>query len=148
MLIGPAQLVRTVRARLADQPAVTAYSDTVYGVFMQHLMGAEYVFFWNYYSFSVIHRVLANRPAFFFHEGHMVHIMPALKQAGVRLFYNDWKPPMLSIDKPLEEEALAALALEITQQFRFIAGELRRCPSPLDLLQLVAAPPGRRPSTG
>jgi hypothetical protein len=140
-LIGPGPLVRAVRTQLGDPPDASFYSDTLYNLFMENLMGAEYVFFWNYYSFSVIHRVLASRPTFFFHEGHMVHILPALKQAGVRLFYSDWRPPLLSLGAPLNQDELERQAEQITKQFHRIADDLHRCPSPLELLRLVVGAP-------
>lgn len=135
VLIAPEELVGEVRARLGAELGVKAYSDTSYAGYMQSLMLAEYVFFWNYYSFSVIHRVLADRPVFFFDEGHMVHILPALGREGVRVIYDGWRPPLLPLEKRFDEQELSRRALEVSQQFRRIGDGLRRCLSPEELLR-------------
>ena len=138
-LIGPAELVEAVLARLGAQPGVTARSDIPYAEYMSLLMQAEYVFFWNYFSFSVIHRVLAELPVFFFHEGHMVHILPALWKEGVRVVYDGWRPPLLPMDKGLDERDLSLRAGEATREFRRVGDGLRRCPSPEEILRLATS---------
>ena len=140
-LIGPRELADAVRARLGTRVGITSHGDTTYASYMRDLMAAEYVFFWNFYSFSVIHRVLANRPIFFFDEGHMVHILPAIRREGIRLYYDGWRPSLLPMDVPLDEQDLAGRALETTAQFRRIADGLRGCPSPAELLQHAASRP-------
>jgi hypothetical protein len=84
-----------------------------------------------------MHRVLSARPVFFFAEGHMVNILPALREAGVRLFYQDWRPPLLALEQPLEAEQLAAGAQLARQEFRRLTEGLRHCHSPAAILRSV-----------
>ena len=136
VLIAPAALVSRLRASGAAPEAELL--DTVhYNDFMRHLLGAEYAFFWNYYSFSILHRVLAHRPVFFFGEGHMVNILPALREAGVRLFYRGWRPPLLAQQHALEQEPLAALARQTLEAFALNAAELRGCATPEQIVARV-----------
>ena len=141
LLIGPQELVDMVRARLGNRVGTTSHGDTTYAGYMRSLMAAEYVFFWNFYSFSLIHRVLANRPVFFFDEGHMVHILPAIGQEGIRLFYDGWRPPVLPLDRPLDARELARREPDMRRQFERIVDGLRRCPSPHELLQRATRSP-------
>jgi hypothetical protein len=106
-----------------------------YPEFMRHLMQAECAFYWNYYSFSIMHRVLAGLPVLFFGEGHMVQILPALREAGVRLFYDGWRPPLLQLQAPLAGEDVARRADETRLEFQRLAAGLRACDSPAGLLQ-------------
>lgn len=141
VMIGPKALVAEVRPRVGDSCEVAEHSDTTYFEYVDNLVAAEYAFFWNYYSFSVMHRLMAGRPVFFFDEGHMVRILPALGEAGIRMFYDGWRPPLLPLDRPLAEDELSRLETQVVEQFRRIAEGLRACPSPDEVLRRVS--PGR-----
>lgn len=134
-LVGPAPLIEAMRRELGDEPGFELEAKAAYADFMGRLMRAEYAFFWNLYSFSLIHRVLALRPVLFFDEGHMVRILPALHEAGVRLFYDGWRPPMLDLAEPLDARALARGAQQALTQFRRIAQGLQQGEAPLSLLR-------------
>lgn len=136
VLIAPAGLLSRLRA-VGAAPGAELLDSLHYGDFMRRLLGAEYAFFWNYYSFSILHRVLAQRPVFFFGEGHMVNILPELREAGVRLFYRGWRPPLLAQQQALEAVPLAALARETLEAFALNAAELRGCATPAEILARV-----------
>ena len=140
ILIGPAGLVAAVKQRLGDRPGITARTQAPYAEYMTILLGAEYVFFWNFFSFSIIHRVLAERPVFYFHEGHMVHILPALGQEGVRVVYGGWRPPLLGLGATLDERELAERSIEVRREFARIAAGMRKSHSPRELLERASAP--------
>jgi hypothetical protein len=135
LLIGPDSLVAALHPLIAGEPRIAAHSDTSFAGYMDSLMSAEYAFFWNIFSFSVLHRVLAGTPVLFFDAGHLVHILPAIEQEGVRVFYDGWHPPLLAMDARLDEQELMRHALETGRQFRRIAEGLRQCLSPEELLQ-------------
>jgi hypothetical protein len=141
LMIGPEILVVAVRERLGNRPGIGIRSEAPYASYMQDLMRAEYAFYWNYFSFSIMHRVLANLPVLFFDEGHLPHILPAVGEAGVRMFYDGWRPPVLPMGGRLDEEDLERRAREATHEFRRIAEGMRRSPSPDELLRRVGANP-------
>jgi hypothetical protein len=141
LMIGPEILVVAVRERLGNRPGIGIRSEAPYASYMQDLMRAEYAFYWNYFSFSIMHRVLANLPVFFFDEGHLPHILPAVGEAGVRMFYDGWRPPVLPLGGRLDEEDLERRAREATHEFRRIAEGMRRSPSPDELLRRVGGNP-------
>lgn len=138
-LIGPPQLADAVRMRLGNRADIISHGDTTYAGYMRTLMAADYAFFWNIYSFSVFHRVLANRPTFFFDEGHLVQFIPTIGQEGVRLFYDGWRPSLLGLDKPLRRDELGRTESEVRRQFQRIVGGLSGCASPQEVLQRISA---------
>ena len=84
----------------------------------------ECAFFWNYFSFSVYRRILTAKPVIFLDEGHMVSMFPELKSLGIKLLFNQQRPPIASFDsltKPdtfrLMQEESAALCREIRRYF-------------------------------
>ena len=142
VVVAPRSLLDEV-ARHLPQEAFTPVHQADYAAFMEALLEAEYAFFWNYYSFSIIHRVLHERPVMFFAEGHMVRIVPALSDAGVRLFYAGWRPPLLRVGDPFDRSELAARAREAAIQFARIRSGIGACETPMAVLSRVvdAAPP-------
>lgn len=141
LLIGPEALVAAVRERVGERAGIALQSETPYANYMHNLMRAEYAFYWNYFSFSIIHRVLANLPVFFFDEGHLPHILPAVGEAGIRLFYDGWRPPVLPVGARLGEEELSWRARDAMENFRRIADGMKRCLTPQELLRRVTESP-------
>lgn len=130
LLICPDELARAVRQRSAERVEVVNHASTSFAGYMSRLMEAEYVFYWNMFSFSVLHRILGARPAMFFDRGHAVRILPDIGEQGVRLIYDGWSPPLLDIDMPLAEMDLACRARETSSRFGEIAAGLLACPGP------------------
>lgn len=139
LVIGPEALVKALAPHVAGEPRIASHSDTGYEGYLASLLAAEYAFFWNYYSFSVLHRVLAGRPVLFFDAGHLAHFLPVLEAEGIRICYDGWRPPLLAVGAPFDARDLAVRGEETTRQFARIATDLRACPSPQELLLTVAA---------
>lgn len=139
VLIATRELLDRLRRQGLNLSNIELRTDEPYSEYMRVLTGAEYAFFWNYYSFSIIHRVIAGRPVFFFGEGHMVSILPDLAEAGIRNFYCGWKPPLLSMSEPLDERRLEQLSGIVRARFLDITARMKEGLLPIDLLGRVCA---------
>ena len=137
-LIGPAGLIDALRPRLPER--VETDSAASYRDFMDRLSNARHAFFWNHYSFSIIHRVIARQTVFFFDEGHMVSILPSLRETGIRTFYGGWTPPSLDMAEPLDARSLQSGAALTLTQFDRIATRLESGLRPSALIERVAPP--------
>lgn len=137
VLVATPELAAQLEPMLAEGADVSLRGEESYSRYMATLMTAEYAFFWNFFSFSIIHRVLAARPVFFFDEGHMVEILPALSQEGIRSFYGGWQPPLRRLSDPLQPASLAADALDVRRQFAAITARLGTGLAPVALVQRV-----------
>jgi hypothetical protein len=111
--------------------------------YMRHVFQAERIFLWNYFSFTVLHRILAKRPVHYFDQGHMVSSLPALEQSGIDTFYGGWRPPLLRVDEPLDERRLENLAAEACEQFARLKSLIAREMSPRSVISAVRATQGR-----
>lgn len=136
-VIGPPAFIEALAPHVAGEPRIAARNVASHEHYLADLVRAEYAFFWNYYSFSVLHRVLAGKPVLFFDAGHLVHILPPIAEEGVRVFYGGWRPPLLDADVALDEERLGKAAAQAEERFRGIAASLRECPAPQELLAHV-----------
>lgn len=145
VLVGPTELTRRVAHQLPAGPLLQLHSALSYPAYMQHLLAAERVFFWNMLSFSILHRVLAAQPAHFFDAGHLARIHPPFWQAGVRLFYGGWHPPVLDLQQPLLPERLAPVTADTLRAFSGIAQGLQALPDAAALLAGLELQPPPRP---
>jgi hypothetical protein len=140
VMIGPGDLLVDLRRRISGTPGIELRDTASHGEYMRLLLQAERVFFWNYYSFSVLHRVLSDQPVHYFDEGHMVSILPGLGQIGIDTFYGGWRPPLLSLEEPLDEARIEQVTDETRENFARIRARIETGLSPRSLLARAAAP--------
>ena len=139
VVVGPADLVADIESHLSDRDQLSVFSDLLHSRYLGWLMAAEYAFFWNFLSFSLIHRVLAGRPVFFFDPGHFAALFPAVAEAGQRLFYGGWRPPLQRLDQSFDLQQLADAAAATSQAFKGISEGLRSGMTPAELLRIAGS---------
>jgi len=129
-----------LRERIGGAAGIELCETAPHAMYMRLLLQAERVFFWNYYSFSVLHRVLSDQPVHYFDEGHMVSILPGLNQVGIDTFYAGWRPPLLSLEEPLDEARIEQVSGETRENFARIRTRIETGLSPRSLLAKAGAP--------
>lgn len=110
--------------------------------FLRLLHRAQYVFYWNMYSASMLARVVAGQPFFVFDRGHLVRAMPPILPLGRRHFYAGCDVDLLDLRVPLDASRLGELAAR--QASALLAAsldDLARSPAPESVVaQLLALP--------
>jgi hypothetical protein len=135
VIVGPADLIADIEATFGDQEHLSAFSELSHKRYLAWLLRAEYAFFWNLLSFSLVHRVLTGGPVFFFDQGHFAALFPAVAEAGRRLFYGGWSPPLQRLEQPFNLEQLAQAAASSAGAFSDIRDGLRSGMTPAELLR-------------
>jgi len=130
VLIGPRACIDSLAGRGASIPGLILTPFCGHDVFQSLLLDAEFVFYWNVFSNSVMARVMNRRPVFFFGRGHMAYAMPALYVAGVRHYYLDCELPYLDQRGGLTVERLVQLAAQQETGFESTRSQLNRSPTP------------------
>ncbi|MCU1260260.1 MAG: hypothetical protein JWO80_3145 [Bryobacterales bacterium] len=103
---------------------------------MAFLIGAEYVFYWNIFSASILGRLLNSRPAFFFARGHMADDNALMMDKGISRYYSGVKIPYLEQTHALTNSELAGLAASHEAEiFRPFLETVRHLPHPRTLIQ-------------
>lgn len=110
ILVAPQPCIAEIQGRTEAIEDLIALPACNYGLFMFLLYDAEYVFYWNIFSASIIARVLNRMPFFVFDRGHQAQVIKPYLEVGTRHFYPGAKLPMLDQAEELEPERLAALA--------------------------------------
>lgn len=143
VLLGPSELLAEVRPLLGREPRVELLSFCAFGRAMSLLLAAEYCFYWNLVSHSIIMPLWNGRPVVLFDQGHLVRAVPTIRERIIAWYYQGWEPPQLDQGRPLTPDGLAAaLAGHAAGREAFMA-RYRRAPSPRALLLDILRRQGR-----
>lgn len=139
IFLGPAPMIDLLRATL--DPNISTNTSNIYLLnfcaferVMALLLSAEYSFYWNVVSHSILMQLWNGRPVILFNKGHLARAIPSIYPRVIAWYYQGWEPPYISQDEPL---SLAVLA-EVVSAHATKRGELmqryQRAPSPQKLL--------------
>jgi hypothetical protein len=101
---------------------------------ISRLIEAEYAFYWNVFSCSMLVRLARGQPVFFFDRGHMARVIRPIYDWGLRFHFGNWSPVFLDANEPLTPERLAKLALTQQGGFEAIRRKWQMLPSPQDVV--------------
>lgn len=110
ILIAPSSLIARLGPELSRRSDVELLSRCSYEDYVTRLLNAEYVFYWNAFSFSLFLRLSQGRPAFFFDPGHLPRVIKPYYALAKRLYYDTWSPPYLDQRRHLDPSQLTMLA--------------------------------------
>jgi len=140
VLIAPPACLEAVRQQIADLPGLIALSACGYLRFMLLLLDAEYVFYWNQFSASMLARVIHRQPIFTFAAGHLVHALADMRALGSQHFYLGKEPTRLDVNETLAAKRLAQLADdERSQLLEPVSAYLAESPTPSQLIANLLA---------
>ena len=112
-------------------------------LFTALLLDAEYAFYWNMFSNSLLARLCNGLPIFFFDIGHL-DLTPGLLKLAVRHYFRGWQPVCLDQRQELAIPILRILDSVSQDPRNRVREHLRSSPSPE---QVIASILGRRPKT-
>jgi hypothetical protein len=135
VLIAPQPCIKALAAdpSLSDS-VLLEYCD--YKRYMAILVGAEYAFYWNIFSASIIARLLNRGPTFFFSRGHLADANQNMFDKGMSRYYASAQLTYLDQTHRLSQQDLAGLAvLQEAQLFNPLIGNISRLPTPNEIIR-------------
>jgi hypothetical protein len=137
ILIGPQPGIEALRQGTSNPASAVLLEFCDYLTFQSLLCEAEYCFYWNIFSDSIIARVMNRQPVFFFDQGHLVRAMPPFLDVGIKHFYAGHQPPCLDQTAPLSANRLAALAVEEDRALDRARERFAKPPKPDQMIELL-----------
>jgi hypothetical protein len=122
---------------------VTLLSFCSFQRFSSLLLSAEYAFYWNSLSHSMLFRLINRAPVFQFDKGHLVRNVKPLYKRIVHCYYQGWNPIYLDQEKELNVEKLSELAAEYRAAADRVCRLMRRAPSPEEMIAGIERKHGR-----
>lgn len=145
VFIGPPDCIALMSAEVSAESGVTLQSFCSHDEFTSLLVEAEYAFYWNLFSNSLVVRLGNGLPTFFFDRGHLATVFLKMGHAGsmysiaVRNYFLGWRPICLDQRQELAEPVLALLSRIFEPNRRAIQENCRRAPSPEEALAVLIA---------
>jgi hypothetical protein len=139
VLVGPPACFAALQGRATGIDGLIPLTFCPYDLFLALLLEAEYVFWWNVFSNSVLARAVNRLPIFFFDRGHLARAVRPFFDLAMRWYYPDSELPYLDPTEPLEPVTLAEAA---ARQDRGLAGaieNLRQAPAPRVMVEQLMA---------
>jgi hypothetical protein len=137
LLVAPRACTSAVTLRSPPIDGLILLPSCRYQLFLPLVLEAEYAFYWNIFSNSILPRLLNRCPVFFFDHGHLARAIPPLFAEGLRRYYGGSTLPYRPIEQPLEA---GPLALQASDQARSLAPAercLRASPPPATMVQTL-----------
>ncbi|HTD82314.1 MAG TPA: hypothetical protein VK648_00830 [Gemmatimonadaceae bacterium] len=135
IFVGPNELVDLVNLTLAGtHERIHLLRYCSFRRFLSLLLSAEYSFYWNVVSHSILMQLWNGRPVILFNRGHLARAVPAIYDRVIAWYYQGWEPPYLDHNAALSLSVLEAAVAGHAQQRDRIMERFRRAPSPSALL--------------
>lgn len=137
ILIAPQSCIDSLRAIGVPEGALLL-SFCNYDLFGRLLLDAEYVFYWNLFSNSIIPRIANRLPLFFFDRGHLARAIQPLFELGLREYYTNMPLPFLDFRQPLDPTAIATAAAAQAETMEPVRTHFRSSPDPAAIVARLA----------
>jgi len=136
LMVAPQSLLSTLAQHLPDLVGrgIELVETLPIAHYLAALRRAQYAFFWNRFSFSILYRVLDRTPVFFFGAGHVELMLPAFGAAGASCFYAGWIPPLRALTDTLDVSSLAFDAAAQAPRYATAAHALRAGDKPAQVV--------------
>jgi hypothetical protein len=132
VLVAPPDLVSDLSERPLGNVELVPFCP--FPQMIARLVDAEYAFYWNVFSCSMLVRLAMGRPVFFFDRGHMARAIEPMYEWGLRFHFGDWRPVALDTNQPLTAENLDEMARVQRAELDAIRRKWAKSPSPQDLV--------------
>ena len=135
LLIAPQPCVDSLSRAGRAIPGLVLLSFCAHDLFTDLLLEAEYAFYWNVLSNSLLARLANRLPVLFFDRGHLTDAMPALLELGLKTYFTGAQLAMLDQRQRLAPGALAALAAAQDLTLAAAIENFLHSPMPRELVQ-------------
>lgn len=137
IFIGPEKFIRDLHCQMQEQEGAELLTFCSFNRLASLLLTAEYAFYWNSVSHTILLRSFNGLPVILFDRGHLVRNVEAIYDRVVRWYYQGVPPAYLDHFQPLTLECLH----EATADFRGSVGQMerdfQRAPDPKALVQAI-----------
>ena len=137
ILIGPGELVETLIHRMPRADGVDVLRYCSFRRLISLLLTAEYAFYWNAVSHSLLIRLFNRLPVILFDKGHLVRNVRPMYRRVVDWYYQGWEPKFLDHRRPLALEVLEEHAADYRRAADRILQGFRRAMAPEEMIQAI-----------
>lgn len=137
IFLGPSELIDLIRLVQPADDRIQLLSFCSFRRAMSLLLTAEYSFYWNLVSHSILMQLWNGRPVILLDPGHLVRAIPEIYPRILAWYYQGWEPPFLDPQADLSLASLQEAVGPHASRREDIMARFRRAPSPTELLDAL-----------
>lgn len=122
------------RVEMPSGNSVELLSFCDYDRFTSLLLGAEFAFYWNAVSHSILLRLLNAKPVFLFNKGHLARGVKTIYPRIIDCYYQGREPIYIDPMAPLLLPELSQLSIQYCEQSKQISEDLQKAPTPMQVI--------------
>jgi len=143
LLLAPTEILQLVARVLVSRERIHLLPFCSFIRAMSLLLSAEYSFYWNVVSHSILMQLWNGKPVVLFNRGHLARAAPALYERVIAWYYQGWEPSYLNHTAPLSLSALENATAPYVKNRDNIMARFRRAPSPAGVFHSLLDHAGR-----
>ncbi|MAF67199.1 MAG: hypothetical protein CMJ84_16270 [Planctomycetes bacterium] len=146
ILIGPRELIDALGDRLPTAEGVDLLHYCPFRQLVALSLSAEYAFYWNVLSHSILIRLFNGQPIVVFDKGHLIRNITAVHERVVKWYYQGWEMPFTDQKTAMTLESVAGSCRSFGEEAERLQRRFARAPSPADMIDdLVGRASEERP---
>lgn len=138
VFIAPKECLNQMDGRMPSSNNVELLSFCDYDRFTSLLLGAEFAFYWNAVSHSILLRLLNAKPVFLFNKGHLARGVKKIYPRIIDCYYQGREPIYLDPMAPLLLPELSQLSTQYCEQSKLISEGLQKAPTPDEVIDALS----------
>jgi hypothetical protein len=137
LLVAPTFCIDSIKQQAAAIDGCILIAFCQHDLYQAMALEAEYLFYWNIFSHSVLGRVANGLPVIFFDHGHVAQSIPPLYLLGLQIYYDNAPIPLYPQDAALTPASLAELAAAQKSPLAAVIARLQLLPSPAQVIERI-----------
>ena len=137
VFIAPEKFIRELARDLREYEDIELLSFCSFTRLVSLLLTAEYAFYWNSVSHTILLRSFNGLPVILFDRGHLVRNVDALYDRVVQWYYQGVQPIYMDHHQPLTQERLEAATAGFAQAAMQMRDGFQRAPDTGSMIQQI-----------
>jgi tetratricopeptide (TPR) repeat protein len=144
IFVAPEKFIRALAREMRGHEGAELLSFCAFTRLSSLLLTAEYAFYWNSVSHSILLRSFNGLPVILFDRGHLVRNVEAIYDRIVKWYYQGVQPIYMDHCQPLTLEGLNAATVDFRRSAGQMNSDFQRAPDPEALIERIlgATPAG------
>lgn len=137
IFVGPEKFVRELVRAMRGHEGAELLSFCSFTRLAALLLAAEYAFYWNSVSHSILLRSFNGLPVILFDRGHLVRNIEAIYERVIQWYYQGVQPIYLDHCQPLTLEVLDKATVDFRRDVARMGQDYKRAPEPASLIEHI-----------
>ncbi|CAA0098111.1 TPR repeat-containing protein YrrB [Halioglobus japonicus] len=147
IFVAPEKFIRELARDLRGYEGVELLSFCAFTRLVSLLLTAEYAFYWNSVSHTILLRSFNGLPVILFDRGHLVRNVESIYDRVVQWYYQGSQPIYMDHHQPLTLAGLDAATVDYKQNSEQMVQDFQRAPDPGSLVREILDATGTATAT-